>query len=115
MNPMADALTTPSTVDDFIRRWEASGAAERPNYALFLSELCDLLGVPHPDPTRPDDAENAYVRTDSSSWSFFRQLIVQFLAPRSDSSSFRSVAEAVAIRDIRAFVRARLCGGCVRE
>jgi hypothetical protein len=52
---------TPSAARDFIRRWEASGAAERANYALFLAELCDLLHVPGPEPTRPDDADNAYV------------------------------------------------------
>lgn len=45
----------------FIARWSASGAAERANYALFLAELCDLLEVPRPEPTRPDDADNAYV------------------------------------------------------
>jgi hypothetical protein len=45
----------------FITRWKNSGAAERANYQLFLSELCDVLGVPRPDPTTPDDAENAYV------------------------------------------------------
>ena len=56
-------MTDPPQVpaEDFIRRWEASGAAERANYALFLTELCDLLQVPRPEPTRPDDAENAYV------------------------------------------------------
>ena len=45
----------------FVARWSASGAAERANYQLFLSELCDLLGVARPDPTKPEDAENAYV------------------------------------------------------
>jgi hypothetical protein len=45
----------------FIERWKNSGAAERANYQLFLSELCDVLRVPRPDPTKPDDAENAYV------------------------------------------------------
>ena len=55
------ALAAPPPTDDFIRRWEASGAAERANYALFLAELCDLLGVPRPEPTRADDSENAYV------------------------------------------------------
>ena len=45
----------------FIARWQKSGAAERANYQLFLSELCDVLGVPRPDPTTPDDAANAYV------------------------------------------------------
>jgi len=50
-----------AAVTDFLRRWEASGAAERANYQLFLSELCDLLGVPRPEPTKPDDRENGYV------------------------------------------------------
>ncbi len=45
----------------FIARWSQSGAAERANYALFLAELCDVLDVPRPDPSRPDDTENAYV------------------------------------------------------
>ena len=37
----------------FIDRWAASGAAERANYQLFLSELCDLLDVPRPNPAMP--------------------------------------------------------------
>jgi len=45
----------------FLIRWSQSGAAERANYQLFLSELCDILGVPRPEPSRPDNAENAYV------------------------------------------------------
>jgi len=53
---MPDPLTQP-----FIDRWKNSAGAERANYQLFLSELCDVLGVPRPDPTTPDDAENAYV------------------------------------------------------
>jgi hypothetical protein len=48
-------------IASFIARWSSSGAAERANYQLFLSELCDLLGVARPDPTKPDDADNAYV------------------------------------------------------
>jgi hypothetical protein len=48
-------------IQDFIARWQNSGAAERANYALFLTELCTLLGVPQPDPTHADDADNAYV------------------------------------------------------
>lgn len=51
----------PDPVDLFITRWEASGAAEKANYALFLTELCDLLDVPRPDPTSPDPAKNRYV------------------------------------------------------
>lgn len=37
---MPDA--TPEQITAFIERWEHSGAAERANYALFLSELCAL-------------------------------------------------------------------------
>lgn len=47
--------------DTFISRWENSGAAERANYQMFLSELCDLLEVPRPDPTSPDPEKNLYV------------------------------------------------------
>jgi hypothetical protein len=57
-NPTPQTSTDPAA---FITRWQKSGAAERANYQLFLSELCDLLGVPRPDPTTPDDAANAYV------------------------------------------------------
>jgi hypothetical protein len=45
----------------FLRKWAKSGGAERANYQLFLTELCDVLGVEHPEPTGPDEAENAYV------------------------------------------------------
>ena len=47
--------------DTFIQRWQGSGGAERANYVSFLTDLCRVLGVPEPDPTRPDDALNAYV------------------------------------------------------
>jgi len=46
---------------EFIRRWENSGAAERANYSMFLTELCALLAVPGPQPVRPDDRDNTYV------------------------------------------------------
>ncbi|MCB0233155.1 MAG: class I SAM-dependent DNA methyltransferase, partial [Anaerolineae bacterium] len=49
------------TTDSFIARWQASGAAERANYQLFLSELCDVLDLPRPNPTVPDEAGNVYV------------------------------------------------------
>jgi hypothetical protein len=51
----------PPAVEAFIKRWEGSGAAERANYQLFLSELCDVIGVPRPNPTGADDSQNAYV------------------------------------------------------
>ena len=56
---MPDAAV--DTLESFLSRWETSGGAERANYQLFLSELCDVLDVARPDPTRPDDLENAYV------------------------------------------------------
>ena len=52
---------TDPSLQAFIARWHASGAAERANYQLFLAELCAVLEVPAPDPTSPAEAENAYV------------------------------------------------------
>lgn len=54
-------LRAVTAIDSFITRWAASGAAERANYQMFLAELCDLLGVPRPDPTSPDPEKNLYV------------------------------------------------------
>lgn len=48
--------------DDFIRRWTArEGGAERANYQMFLSELCDVIGVARPEPAGADTALNDYV------------------------------------------------------
>ena len=52
---------TVTVVQEFITRWKESGAAERANYQLFLSELTDLLGVSRPQPAQADDEQNAYV------------------------------------------------------
>lgn len=41
-------------IDRFIARWADSGGAERANYALFLTELCDVIEVPRPEPARDD-------------------------------------------------------------
>lgn len=65
-DPRANTLSAeieqaPGQVASFIERWAASGANERANYTLFLTELCDLLGVHRPDPSAPDDRDNAYV------------------------------------------------------
>jgi hypothetical protein len=48
-------------VENFVARWKDSQAAERANYVSFLNELCDLLGVPRPDPATKTDARDAYV------------------------------------------------------
>jgi hypothetical protein len=37
-------------IEDFIARWSSASPSERANAQLFLVELCDLLGVPRPDP-----------------------------------------------------------------
>lgn len=49
------------TVDAFIARWEKSGGAERSNTQSFLNELCDLLGLAHPDPVAEANHLNDYV------------------------------------------------------
>lgn len=52
----------PDSVEQFIKRWEGhEGGAERANYGMYLSELCDVLGVPRPDPAQATTAENDYV------------------------------------------------------
>ena len=53
-------MTAPN-LEAFISTWQKSGAAERANYGLFLTQLCDLLGVPQPEPAQDDVANNAYV------------------------------------------------------
>ena len=50
-----------AAVEKFIAVWKDAGAAERANSQLFLAQFCDLLSLPAPEPTRPDDAQNAYV------------------------------------------------------
>ncbi len=58
---MTEAVTSSPHIANFIERWAASGAAERANYQIFLTELCDIIEVPRPEPTRPDEEENSYV------------------------------------------------------
>jgi hypothetical protein len=49
-------------IDTFITRWsEARGGAERANYQMFLSELCEALDLPRPDPASDDTRTNDYV------------------------------------------------------
>src|SRR6266567_7094997 len=51
----------PLNAGHFIARWQQSSAAERANYALFLSELCDYLDVPRPEPSKAEENANTYV------------------------------------------------------
>jgi hypothetical protein len=49
-------------VETFIVRWQGQeGGQERANYALFLTELCDLLGIEHPEPAGATHERNDYV------------------------------------------------------
>ncbi len=57
---MADAYT--EKAEAFIARWQGKeGGQERANYTLFLTELCDVLGLPHPDPAGATRERNDYV------------------------------------------------------
>ena len=49
------------TYPEFEARWQPSGEAKRANYGLFLTDLCDLLGVPRSDATTDSPAQDAYV------------------------------------------------------
>lgn len=49
-------------IEGFIARWTANeGGQERANYALFLSELADVLGVARPEPANASTENNDYV------------------------------------------------------
>ncbi len=45
---------------EFISRWSKSGGAEIANSQTILVELCNLLELPHPDPTQADEELNVY-------------------------------------------------------
>ena len=47
-------------ITDFISRWKASGGSEQANSQLFLTELCDALELPRPEPSKPVNEENTY-------------------------------------------------------
>jgi restriction-modification enzyme MmeI-like protein len=52
----------PEKTEAFIARWQGQeGGQERANYALFLTELCDVLDLPHPDPADATHERNDYV------------------------------------------------------
>lgn len=49
-------------IDAFIDRWStARGGAERANYQMFLTELCEALELPRPDPASHETVTNDYV------------------------------------------------------
>ena len=42
------------TLEGFVSRWRESQASEKANAQPFLTDLCDALGVPRPQPARND-------------------------------------------------------------
>ncbi len=48
-------------LNEFVVRWSASGASERANKDQFLIELCGVLGVEPPNPTKGDPEIDDYV------------------------------------------------------
>lgn len=58
--------STIDSIEQFITRWQKSGAAERANFQSFAVDLCDLLGVERPHPSQDIDADNAYVGSSES-------------------------------------------------
>ena len=59
--PPAEDGTDPVAIEAFIGRWEKSGGAEMANFQTFANELCDLLGVPKPDPAQEEVERDDYV------------------------------------------------------
>ena len=45
----------------FIARWQHADGSELANYQLFITDLCQLLGVSTPEPACEDTRDNAYV------------------------------------------------------
>lgn len=60
LEPVSTSTSATSSVENFIQRWKVSGASERADYQLFLTELCELLGVEKPKPTSANVKEAAY-------------------------------------------------------
>jgi hypothetical protein len=58
---MNDNTDNTTTVDRFIERWQNTGGKERANYQLFLTELCQLLDLPGPQPASEDPVDDEYV------------------------------------------------------
>ncbi|MDP3455691.1 MAG: hypothetical protein Q8R75_05915 [Methyloversatilis sp.] len=52
---------TPASVDAFIARWRDADGTELANAQTFTRELCELLALPLPEPSRADTLDNAYV------------------------------------------------------
>lgn len=51
----------PAAVSAFIARWRDADGTELANAQTFTRELCELLALPLPEPSRADTQDNAYV------------------------------------------------------
>jgi type I restriction-modification system DNA methylase subunit len=49
------------TAAELIEKWSNAGGSESSNAIAFTNDLCDFLGVDHPEPFKPVDVDNAYV------------------------------------------------------
>lgn len=55
-------MSAAEPLEVFIKRWqENTGGAERANFPLFITELCELIGVDKPEPASKDTENNSYV------------------------------------------------------
>jgi hypothetical protein len=61
LQPVTDSGALVANIDDFIKRWKKSSAAERSNFQPFMQELCETLGVPRPNPATQNESDNDYV------------------------------------------------------
>jgi hypothetical protein len=61
------------TITEFISKWSQSTASERANHPPFVLDLCDLLGVPQPNPSVANNALNEYVFERAVSVDFRRR------------------------------------------
>ena len=48
------------TPAEFVAHWKDSGGAEIANSHLFIMQLCQLLALPEPVPTKADEDANTY-------------------------------------------------------
>ncbi|MCA3280569.1 MAG: class I SAM-dependent DNA methyltransferase [Roseomonas sp.] len=53
----------PPQIEAFIARWAGTAQAERANYARFLDELCDVIGVARPMPANGPMGDYRYERS----------------------------------------------------
>lgn len=60
---MPHDLATPPPVEAFIARWNGTERAERANYVAFLHELCALIEVEPPPPSKGGLGNYRYERS----------------------------------------------------